>query len=114
MAVAIDVNAATSEQLRDVRGIGPKTAQVIVEERSRGGPYESFSDLSDRVKGIGPKKAAALQASGLRVGSTGPGKSVLADTPGRVADPAALSASGAAKAPASRRGPTPLVRPTGK
>src|SRR3546814_10253172 len=44
-------------------------AQVIIEERARGGRYESLDDLSDRVKGIGPKKAAAMQASGLTVGA---------------------------------------------
>lgn len=71
-AHAVDVNVATQEQLRDVRGIGPKTAQIIVEERSRGGRYESLEDLSDRVKGIGPKKAAALKASGLAVGAPSP------------------------------------------
>ena len=65
LAYALDVNTATQEQLRGIRGIGPKTAQLIIEERSRGGRYESLEDLSDRVKGIGPKKAAALQAAGL-------------------------------------------------
>ncbi len=68
VAHALDVNTATQDQLRGVRGIGPKTAQIIIEERSRGGSYESLEDLSDRVKGIGPKKAAALQAQGLTVG----------------------------------------------
>lgn len=71
LAFALDVNAATQEQLRKVRGIGPKTAQIIIEERSRGGRYESLEDLSDRVKGIGAKKAAALQAAGLSAGSSG-------------------------------------------
>ena len=70
-AAAVDVNAATAEQLLSVRGIGPKTAQIIVDERMRGGRYESFADLSDRVKGIGPKKSAALQASGLTLGKGG-------------------------------------------
>lgn len=68
LAHAVDVNTATAEQLRAVRGIGPKTAQLIIEERTRGGKYESFDDFSERVKGIGPKKAAAMQASGLTVG----------------------------------------------
>jgi competence protein ComEA len=97
MALAIDVNAATQEQLRELRGIGPKTAQIIIEERTRGGRYESLNDLSDRVKGIGPKKAAALQASGLTVGSTAaPGQSAAPPgspatrtptvTPGKAAD----------------------------
>lgn len=71
MAHAVDVNSATHEQLRGVRGIGPKTAQIIIEERTRGGKYESFEDLSDRVKGIGPKKVASLQASGLTLSGHG-------------------------------------------
>ena len=69
LAHAVDVNSATQAQLQGVRGLGPKTAQFIIEERSRGGRYSSFEDLSDRVKGVGPKKAAALQASGLTIGS---------------------------------------------
>jgi competence protein ComEA len=71
MVQAIDINLATQEQLRSVRGIGPKTAQIIIDERSRGGRFESFEDLSDRVKGIGPKKAAALQAAGVTLGGVG-------------------------------------------
>lgn len=72
-AHAVDVNVANQEQLQGLRGIGPKTAQVIIEERTRGGRYESLEDLSDRVKGIGPKKASALQSAGLTVGPAGPG-----------------------------------------
>jgi competence protein ComEA len=67
-AAALDVNAATLEQLVAVRGIGPRTAQIIIDERRRAGPFESLEDLSDRIRGIGARKAAALRASGLRVG----------------------------------------------
>jgi len=70
-ALAVNVNAATQAQLQAVRGIGPKTARIIIEERLRGGRYESIEDLSDRVKGIGPKKAAALRAAGLTVQEPG-------------------------------------------
>ena len=70
-ALAVDVNQATLEQLQGVRGIGPKTAQTILDERGRGGPYASFEDLSDRVKGIGSKKAVALQEAGLKIGGRG-------------------------------------------
>lgn len=66
-AGALDVNTATIEQLRGVRGLGPKTAETIVKERERGGRYESMEDLSDRVRGIGMRKAQALEAAGLRV-----------------------------------------------
>ncbi len=70
-AWAVDVNTANAQQLETVTGIGPKTAQVIIDERTRGGSFESFDDLAERVKGIGPKKAHSLQAAGLTVGQAG-------------------------------------------
>lgn len=81
VSMAIDVNQASAEQLKGVRGIGPRTAQIIVEERARGGRYESFSDLSDRVKGIGPKKAASMRSSGLTIGSQAEGGRETAKAP---------------------------------
>lgn len=66
-AHAVDINAASVQQLQEVKGIGPKTAAVIIEERERGGPFASMTDVSERVKGIGPKKAASLEAAGLKV-----------------------------------------------
>ncbi|MFC4277738.1 ComEA family DNA-binding protein [Achromobacter aloeverae] len=75
---ALDVNTATAEQLQTLRGVGPKTAAVIVRERQRGGNFQSLEDLSDRVRGIGAKKARALQDAGLSIGggtgSAGAGK----------------------------------------
>lgn len=67
-AWAVNANSATAQQLETITGIGPKTAQLIIDERTRGGSFESFDDLSERVKGIGPKKARSLQAAGLKVG----------------------------------------------
>ena len=66
-AQALDLNTATAEQLKELRGVGPRTAQIIVQERNRAGPFESLEDLSDRVRGIGPKRLQALQTAGLRV-----------------------------------------------
>ncbi len=68
-AHALDVNAATQTQLQSMRGVGPRTAQIIVDERTRAGRFESLEDLSDRVRGIGRKRLQALQAAGLRVGT---------------------------------------------
>ena len=77
-AHAIDLNQASEQELQAVSGIGPKTAAMIVNERTRGGNFTSLSDLSDRVRGIGPKKAAALHAAGLNVASAGTGKASAA------------------------------------
>jgi len=66
-AQAIDVNTASVADLERVRGVGPRTAQIIVQERSRAGHFESLEDLSDRVRGIGPKRLQTLQSAGLRV-----------------------------------------------
>jgi competence protein ComEA len=70
-AQALDLNTATAEQLTHLRGLGPRTAQIIVQERNRAGPFESLEDLSDRVRGIGLKRLQALQAAGLRVSGAG-------------------------------------------
>lgn len=67
IATAVELNSATVQQLQEVKGIGPKTAALIVEERERGGNFSSLTDLSERVRGIGPKKAAALEGAGLKV-----------------------------------------------
>lgn len=69
VALAVDINTATPQQLQEIKGIGPKTASIIIEERDRGGRFESITDVSERVKGIGPKKAASLEAAGLTVGA---------------------------------------------
>lgn len=66
-ANAVDLNQASATELRQIKGIGPKTAENIIAERTRGGPFDSLQDLSDRVKGIGPKRVVSLEASGLKV-----------------------------------------------
>ncbi|WP_262344223.1 ComEA family DNA-binding protein, partial [Bordetella pertussis] len=54
------------------RGVGPRTARVIIEERQRGGRFLSLEDLSERVSGIGHKKMQSLQAAGLTAGPAAP------------------------------------------
>jgi competence protein ComEA len=55
----IDVNRASASELEALPGVGPATAEAIVTERDRNGPFASVDDL-DRVPGIGPAKLAAL------------------------------------------------------
>lgn len=66
-AVAVELNSATAIELQTLKGIGPKTASLIIEERERGGPFEDAQDFSERVKGLGPKKLAKLLEAGLKV-----------------------------------------------
>lgn len=72
--LAVDVNAATADQLDGLKGIGPKTASLIVAERTRGGPFESLQDLGERVRGLGPKRLKDLHAAGLVAGAPPAGK----------------------------------------
>ena len=99
-AYAVDVNAATAAQLDAVRGIGPKTAQVIVDERTRGGRFESMEDLSDRVKGIGRAKLATLRSAGLTLGG---GMTVLPGSEAGKHSPVQTTADSRGKAPADVR-----------
>ncbi len=56
----VDINRATAEQLDALPGIGPSTAQAIVDHRESNGPYVSVDQLED-VRGIGPAKLDAIR-----------------------------------------------------
>ncbi|HOO77915.1 MAG TPA: helix-hairpin-helix domain-containing protein [bacterium] len=57
----VDVNTASASELQQLYRVGPKTADKIIAEREANGPFSSLSDLSNRVKGIGPKTVAKWQ-----------------------------------------------------
>jgi len=63
---AVDVNHASSDDLESIKGIGPSTAQRILQQR-RTAPFHDWKDLISRVPGIGDKRAARLSEQGLRV-----------------------------------------------
>lgn len=88
-AHALDVNVASVAELERLRGIGPRTAQMIIQERTRAGAFESLSDLSDRVRGLGAQRVKVLQSLGLRVGASD--KASLA--PGAAQESSSLSVS---------------------
>jgi competence protein ComEA len=58
----ISLGSATAEQLDGVEGIGPVTAQKIIEFRDRHGGLSSIDQL-DQVDGIGPSTMQTLRAA---------------------------------------------------
>ena len=51
----VNLNTATSAELQQVPGIGPSTAEKILQARKSYGSFKSVDDLQ-AIKGIGPKK----------------------------------------------------------
>jgi len=54
-AQPVNINAATSEELQLVPGIGPSTAEKILQMRKSYGPFKSVDDLL-AIRGLGPKR----------------------------------------------------------
>ena len=57
----VSLSSASVEQLQTLDGVGPVTAQKIVDFRSAHGGFRSLDQLAE-VPGIGPKRLAALKA----------------------------------------------------
>lgn len=56
----VNINRASVTELDALPGVGPSTAQAIVDYRSANGPFGSVEDLLN-VKGIGPAKFEAMR-----------------------------------------------------
>ncbi len=50
----ININTAEAKDLQELPGVGPSTAENIIEHRRHSGRFKSVEELED-VKGIGPK-----------------------------------------------------------
>lgn len=58
----VNINTATVDELQALSGVGPSTAQAIVDDREKNGLFASAEDLM-RVSGIGEKKFAKIKDS---------------------------------------------------
>lgn len=59
-SLLLDLNKATASELQQIKGIGPSTAQKILDWRIQKGPFDSLGQLID-VKGIGPKSLQKMR-----------------------------------------------------
>ena len=57
----VNINTADSGLLQTLPGIGPKTAERVIEYRETVGRFKSIDEIQD-VKGIGPKKYEKIKA----------------------------------------------------
>jgi len=58
----VNINTATAAELEELQGVGPATAQAIVDYRTEQGPFTAIEDIMD-VPGIGDAKFAAMKDS---------------------------------------------------
>lgn len=56
----ININSATQAELESISGVGPKTAQSIIEYRRQNGNFSRVEDIMN-VRGIGPKKFESMK-----------------------------------------------------
>lgn len=66
----IDLNAASAKELQQLPGVGPVTAQRIVDLRTKSGRFHRVEDLL-AIRGISPKKLDAMRPY-VTVGSAPP------------------------------------------
>ena len=61
-AKVININAAASEELQELQGVGPAIAERILQYRQEHGRFEKAEDLAN-VRGIGPAKFEKMKSS---------------------------------------------------
>jgi competence ComEA-like helix-hairpin-helix protein len=71
-AQPVNINTATSEELQQVPGIGPSTAEKILQMRKSYGPFKSVDDLL-AIRGLGAKRLEKMRKY-LTVGKPAPAK----------------------------------------
>jgi competence protein ComEA len=100
---AVEANQATQAELETVKGIGPALSSKILDAR-KSAAFRDWTDMVERVPGVGPGNAARFSQAGLTVAGSGyvaaPAQpkapratkttTVTGDKPAKAAKPAAL------------------------
>lgn len=110
IALAQEVNKADQATLDGVKGIGPKIAKTIVDERTKNGNFKDWDDFEKRVKGIGDKNAAKMSEAGLTVnGQSKPGAktaSTATKESGKTSSGSSKSSGSSGSSSSGKSGPT--------
>jgi competence ComEA-like helix-hairpin-helix protein len=99
----INLNSATSEQLQEVPGIGPATADKILRMRKAHGPFNSVDDLL-AIRGIGRKRLDKMRKYLTA------GKSAVSSKSGQSASCAGCAGCAKATTPAAKEAALPVKR----
>ena len=94
-AKPVNINTATSQELQQVPGIGPATAEKILQMRKSYGAFKSVDDLL-AIRGLGPKRLEKMRKY-LVAGKTSSKNAVPAAGCSGCAKPKTPSAKAAAK-----------------
>jgi competence protein ComEA len=63
---AVEANQASQADLETVKGIGPGLSTKIIDTR-KAGAFKDWTDMVERVPGVGPGNAARFSSAGLTV-----------------------------------------------
>jgi competence protein ComEA len=98
----VNINTANSEELQQVPGIGPATADKILQMRKSYGTFKSVDDLLS-IKGIGKKRLEKMRkyltVSKSAAAKTAPRSAVSASSPKKGDTPASVSPAAEAEEP---------------
>src|SRR5229473_2969594 len=105
----VNINAATSEELQQVPGIGPATAEKILQMRKSYGAFKSVDDLL-AIRGLGPKRLEKMRKY-LIAGKTNSKNAAPAAECSGCAKPKRPSAKSAAKSATPPAAAQPAAEP---